>query len=426
MVLTYYIAYMTRLSSIYTLAALLCTALLFSCTPELEQPPPPQYGIYSSADIEQPPWSQPNELVSSATITKSSSSTQVLPISSPTQSSANVQNSSSSQSAQKSSSSRAQIVSGCAENNPKEDFYCGWNVAGNFLLPGIPIEPEYSGEDDCSISWKYKDEISPLADCLQTNENGLISEGSKTYLLFAELNCGGTKHTNACTPTEGLSSKRAPGLTGSCIWSKNPTTTARGATPSGVAVSDPDKICTSPTVVYKYNGGTKTWPSTGILPEWSSWDKKHTETYTDIEATLNCPAYPMPVTSQCPPLEVNAGADYLIECTGKFDDKSCKVGSTAGNSVNMKVDECVEINVMGYTDKYNIATVIMRCETQGTQQSASVTLSLNGMPTTTRGDWIVQPIVNLGRINEGDNEFGTLCVTALSGAASVTCKGPTQ
>jgi len=71
-----------------------------------------------------------------------------------------VQNSSSSQSVQKSNSSRAQIASGCAENNPKEDFYCGWDVTGNFLVPGISIKPEYSGEDDCSISWKYKDEIS--------------------------------------------------------------------------------------------------------------------------------------------------------------------------------------------------------------------------------------------------------------------------
>jgi hypothetical protein len=39
-----------------------------------------------------------------------------------------------------------------------------------------------------------------------------------------------------------------------------------------------------------------------------------------VEATLNCPAYPETVTSPCPSLEVSAGTEHIIECTGKFDD----------------------------------------------------------------------------------------------------------
>jgi len=69
----------------------------------------------------------------------------------------------------------------------------------------------------------------------------ITTEGSKKYLLFAELTCDDGKHTTACNPKTGWSSKKAPELTGECEWEKNPTTTARGGTPKKtVSVVDTD------------------------------------------------------------------------------------------------------------------------------------------------------------------------------------------
>jgi len=115
--------------------------------------------------------------------------------------------------------------------------------------------------------------------CESTDANGFPALGSENYVLFAELTCEDGKHTNACNPKTGLPSKRVPELTGECVWAKNPTTTARGGIPSGVSVVDSDRVCGSsaPIVEYKYEGGAKTWTSTGILPEWENWDKKHKE-----------------------------------------------------------------------------------------------------------------------------------------------------
>ena len=402
---------MTNSPLTYALTALLCAAVLFSCTFNIEQP---QFNEQnSSSGTEQPPMSRKNDLSNSSTaIVQSSSQVEQPPISSPTQSSPSVP---------KSSSSPA-LATGCQENNPKAGFTCGWNVTTN-LVPGASIFPIYSGEDDCSIAWKYKDNSSPFADCLQTNDNGLIAEGSKTYSLFAELNCGGSKHINACNPKAGLSSKTSPYLTGECRWAKNPTTTARGGNPSGVTVTDMDNVCgATKSVVYKYDDGYKTWPSTGILPEWKSWDKKHKETY-EVEATLNCPAYDETVTVPCPPLEVTAGTDYLIECNGGFQDASC--GGPAKRTVSLKLDECVEINVINYTDQLFLPDkLLMRCEAQGAQNNLSLTLALNGKAQTFTGSWSWNGDIILGKMKLGDNEFGTLCVTALNGAASVRCTGP--
>jgi hypothetical protein len=337
-----------------------------------------------------------------------------------------------------SSSKPAQTVSGCKESNPKSGVTCGWSgyTATATLTPGTMLKPAtFTPPSGCSsVAWKFAPDTAGMIlnyECEELPDGGVAALGSKNYVLFAELTCDDGKHTTACNPAKGWSSKIAPTLTGECKWSKNPTTTARGGTPvkddNSVKVIDTDHVCSSPTVVYKYADGTKDWPATGILSEWKTsdvWkDKKHEETY-NVEATLNCPAYPQLVTTTCPPLKVSAGSDYIIECTGKFDDASC--GGAAKKTVTLKVDECVEINVMGYTDQYNTPEVIMRCETQGTQQSASVTMALNGKATTTTGSYSVQPLVSLGKIKVGDNEFGTLCVTALSGATGVKCTGPSQ
>jgi len=115
--------------------------------------------------------------------------------------------------------------------------------------------------------------------------------------------------------------------------------------------------------------------------------------------------------------------DYIIECTGGIDEARCGGKKT----VNLKVGECVEINVMDYTDQYNLPTVGMRCDVHGTQANVSVALALNGKSKTyTSSSFNVQPIVELGKIRLGNNEFGILCVYNLSGATSVNCNGPGQ
>lgn len=337
----------------------------------------------------------------------------------------------------KSSAAPPAPAGGCGESNPKAGFTCGWDgyKAGEILVPGKILKSANATlPSGCSaVAWKFAPDTTQMAQvnaCKALPADGFSAEGSRNYVLFAELTCDDGKHTTACDPKKGWSSKKAPEITGECKWDRNPpvTTTARGSVPSGVNVVDPEKVCTNPTVEYLYADGTKKWNKTsGILDEWKTWDKKHKETYSDVTPTLNCPAYGTTVAlPACPKLEVSAGADYIIDCTGKFDEKSCKVNSVTGNSVTLKADECVEINVMGYNDQYNLPTVIMRCETQGTQASASVTVALNGKSTTTSGSWSVQPQVQLGKIKVGDNEFGTLCVTAISGASGLKCTGPSQ
>jgi hypothetical protein len=288
------------------------------------------------------------------------------------------------------------------------------------LVPGVLIKPTFSGQGDCSIAWKYVDSNSPMAieyGCMETTEDGFIAQGSKEYLLFAELTCADGKHTTACNPKSGLSSKKAPYLAGTCTWGKydnQPTTTARGAVPSGVTLVDEDRVCnaTMPPVVYRYTNGTKNWP-TGII---------EAGTYTDVQATVNCLTYDVPPL-MCPPLEVKAGADHVIECVGDFTFRAnCTADGIAGsNEVTLLLDECVEMNILGYTNQHNLPNLIMRCDIFNNTVSPSYTLILNGVAQTP-ASYINE--IPLGRLNLGDNEFGMLCLTAISGASGVKCSGP--
>jgi len=89
----------------------------------------------------------------------------------------------------------------------------------------------------------------------------------------------------------------------------------------------------------------------------------------------------------------------------------------------LKLDECVEINVIGYDNEYFQPNVTMRCESQSLQQ-ISATLSLNGETTTISGSFAANAVVQLGQIKMGDNKFGLLCLTDISGATEVKCTGP--
>jgi len=122
-------------------------------------------------------------------------------------------------------------------------------------------------------------------------------------------------------------------------------------------------------------------------------------------------------------LEVKAGADYIIECTGGWQDAQC----APRKRVTLKADECVEINVLKYTESLYLPSLGMRCEAKGvTVNNLSLTLAFNGKAKTYTGSWNWNGFIDIGVVKLGDNEFGTLCLTALNGATSVECTGPTQ
>jgi len=107
----------------------------------------------------------------------------------------------------------------------------------------------------------------------------------------------------------------------------------------------------------------------------------------------------------------------IINCNVDLQERL----NCSSNVVTLKVDECVKINVIAYNEPNLLSTIVMRCETQGTQSEVSVTLSLNGKSITTSGSWYVMRTVELEKIKVGDNEFGSLCLTAISGAMNVRC-----
>ncbi|MDR2595646.1 MAG: hypothetical protein LBC87_12835 [Fibromonadaceae bacterium] len=326
----------------------------------------------------------------------------------------------------------------CRENPnsntpPKAGFTCGWEgySATKILTPGTKLKPAaHTLPSGCtSVNWNFAPDTSGMIinnACSALPAAGESALGSSRYVLFAELECDDGKHINACDPKTGWSSQPAPVFSDKsrCEWEKNPTTTARGGTPKKGTIEVVDaanpKICgNNPTIVYKYDGG-KDWPATGILPEWKNWKRPKSETY-NIEAVLNCPAYSQTVSLACPPLEVNAGSDYIIECTGDWNAAAC--GNK--NSATLKQDECVEINVLGLDKSHQVGVdLVMRCQAAGSENEASVsyTLSLNGgTGVKCTGSYSCNNTVPIGKTKSGDNEFGTLCLTQLAGKSSVKC-----
>jgi len=235
----------------------------------------------SSSSESKPSSSSQNTTPSSASVSSSSQNT--TPSSASEVSSSSSQNTTPSSASVVSSSSRpvsssskpVQQSNGCGETNKKSGFTCDWSKTSN-LAPGVKITPTQTGKGDCEIAWSFaKGDQKPVNEmeltygCESLNESeGVITEGSKTYALFAKLTCSDGTHINKCA--NEVTAGAAPYLEGTCKWSKTPTTTARGAVPSGVSLVDTDKICgsTKPPVVYKYDNGSKTWPTEGgPLPE---------------------------------------------------------------------------------------------------------------------------------------------------------------
>ena len=141
-----------------------------------------------------------------------------------------------------------------------------------------------------------------------------------------------------------------PSLTGTCAWSKNSTTSAKGATPAGILLNDPDNICgaTNPPVVYKYDGGSKTWPTTGLVPA---------GIYNDVQATVNCPAYDI-APIMCPALTVIAGSEHSIGT-----DAPIEVMGSGLSVGGIGQDECINITI-NWDNQHYQPPVRIRCDGQ--------------------------------------------------------------
>jgi len=357
-----------------------------SATPSSSSAPPPSSGS-------QPSSTSPGQSSDSPSSTSPGTSS-----SSPTQSSSSA----------KSSSTPTQSASGCKENDPKSGFTCGWSISGSSTTPGQPLtHAAATPPSGCTIAeWKYFDDDDPMTaiyGCTKLPEAGITTEGQKKYFLFAELTCSDGKHTTACNPKTGWSSKIAPKLEGDCEWDKNPISAKRGATPSGVKLTDPDIVCGgsgTKNVVYKYDGD-KPWPTGEVPPA----------TYSDVHATVNnCPGL---IPTTCPALVANAGSDHQInlDCKdsgGQWD--KCK----GKNEATLKVDECVDLMVENYSGDARPAKI--SCSVgQGGSGSANVTLK-------GKQDKIENyyKAIDAGSFTSGENDFGTLCL--VSGGPTITCK----
>jgi len=121
---------------------------------------------------------------------------------------------------------------------------------------------------------------------------------------------------------------------------------------------------------------------------------------------------------------VRSKGNHQIICNGRLGGSNGFSEYCGGDGVTLKVDECVEIYVLGWTEQHFLPDVRMLCQVVEFG-ATNVTLSLNGKSTTTTGEGVtVLPYVQLGKIKLGDNEFGSLCLTAISGATSVKCSNP--
>jgi uncharacterized protein (TIGR02145 family) len=115
--------------------------------------------------------------------------------------------------------------------------------------------------------------------------------------------------------------------------------------------------------------------------------------------------------------------DYIITnqiiCNGGIGTANCNK-----KSVTLEKDDCVGISILNWQDQYDTGfRVVMRCEQRGGSQSTpSYTLSFNGKNKTVSG-YGNEPF-ELGQVKKDDNDFGTLCLTAISNATSVICNGP--
>jgi hypothetical protein len=121
-----------------------------------------------------------------------------------------------------------------------------------------------------------------------------------------------------------------PSLSGTCTWSKNPTSSGKGATPSGVSIANTYGRCgtltsngatPTPLPTTAYGGtGVSSWPTDGIVPA---------GTYSDVKTKANCtPAVTQ--VSCTTPLEVKAESEHTLSSKG-------------GSGVDVPSSECMDV-----------------------------------------------------------------------------------
>ena len=122
-------------------------------------------------------------------------------------------------------------------------------------------------------------------------------------------------------------------MSGACSWSKNPTSSAKGATPSGVTLSNSYGRCklggstganqndgTLPTRAY-YNGNTA-WPDNGLVSA---------GTYANVKTNVYCGTQLPAQQVTCPSLTVNAGSEHVFTAISD------------GNKIDVQIGECMDV-----------------------------------------------------------------------------------
>jgi len=413
-----------------------------------ENPPlPPDEESSSSGEDPNPPPPPP-----SSPSTQSSNSGGVSS-QSPTQSSGGGVVSSSSKANIVSSSSKPPTTSTACKGDAKPNFSCSWNRTSN-LSPGFMLKPVLGdGKGSCEVSWSYAyGDQKPLLDdeirfnCFALGEEGVESQGSTTYALFAQLKCDNATFVNPCTPQ--VSAGKAPYLKGDCKWlspgdndplPKNSsgvveTSAGKGAKPSGVTLVDEDRICKKSTandVVIKYGDG-KTWNNS---PEAGD--------YADVRyEAADCPDYNV-LASPCDPLKVAALAPDEVKCVRTTQTACTLNGKAMGSelvSLSNASEGCMDITIDWQDNSYpqsgNSLNIQVQCSYTGADQvSKTCKVTYNGKEstgqnqTTTNAKCDTQHDFAIGTVKgTGKQTFYKVCAKVVEGGkdkeTGISCKAP--
>jgi len=340
--------------------------------------------------------------------------------SSSSQGSTGGQSSSSSQASGGKSSSSPQTSTGGCGTATQSGFTCKWDNLKP--LPNDKINAEKTGS--CEVSqWYYKDATSSFADCFKFGGSDLEAKGSKSYYLFADIDCGGTKASVTCNSTAVTAT--APTLDGTCTWSKNPTSAAMGAKPSGVKLKDPSGICGSGAdgkdAVYK--DGSTTWPANGMVDA---------GTYSNVKATYDCGSHTVEPKS-CPALTVSAVEANMIACDGGWAAANC-----TALSKDLELGDCLGVEVINIppgdqhnkpTHGFNVICGVKTHSANNDDQVVTFEMKYNGTPYSSTGNYHAAEINNSVGKSVADASYhypdltgAKVCFTGAHQVSKVTCR----
>jgi len=299
-----------------------------SSSSEPPPPPPPGPGGSSSSTYTPPP--SGNSSAGGSTQSSGSSGNS---------SAGGSTQSSSSRGSTGGNSSVSQAPGGCGEAaKPSQLTSCKWSNMEP--LPGDKISAQIEG---CTVIKTYYKDGTGFAPCLDLSGSITAGDG-REYSLYADVDCG--SGTTSITCNSVAKTKKAPTLDGTCTWSKNPTSAATGAKPSGVTLNDPSHVCgaTADGKDAVYKNGSTTWPTDGMVDA---------GTYSNVKATYDCGSYSIEPKS-CPELVVNAVEANMISCDGGWAATNC--GNILGK--DLELGDCLGVEVINIPagDQYNKPT----------------------------------------------------------------------